>query len=65
MGAESSRNCPRVEVKGCIVNADTGAPFSCEDACVVRGAGVQFDPEASADARASVTALVTDIFNLP
>lgn len=64
-GAESSRNCRRVEVDGRIVNADTGAPFSYEDACVVRGASVQFDPEASAAARASVTALLTDIFDLP
>jgi len=64
-GAESSRNCRRIEVDGRILNAETGAPFSYADTCVARGASVQFDPAASADARASVTALLTDIFELP
>ncbi len=64
-GAESSRNCSRVEVDGRILNAETGVPFTYEDACVERGASVQFDPEASAAAREAVKALLADVFELP
>lgn len=63
-GAMSSRNCSRVEVDGRLVNADTGEPFSYADACVVRGASVQYDPDAAAAARTDVTTLLADLFDL-
>jgi dienelactone hydrolase len=63
-GAESSRDCRRAEVGGHIVNADTGAPFTYDDACVAHGTTVQYNPEAATRARAPVEALLTEIFAL-
>ena len=63
-GALSSRACRRVEVEGRIVNAATGEPFSYADACVARGASVQYDAAAASAARAAVTTLLTAVFDL-
>ncbi len=61
-GAESSRDCRRIEAGGRILNAETGAPFSYDDACVARGTSVQYDPAAAAEARAAVERLVATAF---
>lgn len=62
-GAESSRACRRVEgADGAILNADTGAPFTYDDACILRGTTVQYDPDAAAAARAEAAALLGAAF---
>lgn len=61
-GAESSRDCRRAEVDGRIVNADTGAPFTYDDACVARGASVQYNSKAAAMARNAVRDLLKTAF---
>jgi dienelactone hydrolase len=61
-GAETSRNCRRVEVDGRLVNPETGRPFDYADACVERGPSMGYDAEATAAARAAVTGFLAEIF---
>jgi dienelactone hydrolase len=61
-----SHDCMRVEGDGgVLLNRDTGAPFSYADACVGQGSTVQFDPEATAAALATVTQLLADWIGPP
>ncbi len=50
----TSRACLRVERNGTLVNAETGAPFSYEDACVERGPHSQFNGAATDAAQRQV-----------
>lgn len=61
-GAETSRDCRRTEVNDQIVNAETGAPFSYDDACVAHGTTVGYDPDATAEARDAVQVLLEKVF---
>ena len=63
--APTSRNCRRVERDGVLLNAATGEPFSYDDACVEYGPGGGYDADATASAKAAVTALLRDVFALP
>src|SRR5207245_1341214 len=55
--AQTVRNCTlREEPRGTLINAQTGQLFSYADACVERNPHVGFDPEATAQARAAISA---------
>ena len=54
----TSRACHRVERDGTLVNAETGAAFSYDDACVERGPHTQYDSSAADAAQQAVLGLL-------
>jgi dienelactone hydrolase len=63
--APTSRNCHRVERDGTLLNAATGQPFSFDDACIEYGPSLGYDADATAGAKAEVTAFLSALFDLP
>jgi dienelactone hydrolase len=62
-GGQSTRQCElRERELGTIINAQSGQPFTYSDPCVERDPHVGFNPEATTAARASVAAILKDIF---
>jgi dienelactone hydrolase len=60
--SESVRNCAiKEERQGSLINAGTGEAFTYEDACVAHGPHMGHDPEATQQAKESVTAFMRTI----
>jgi hypothetical protein len=47
------------------LNAATGQPFSFDDACIEYGPNLGYDADATAGAKAEVTAFLRALFDLP
>lgn len=62
--AQTSRACFRREEAGVLVNADTGAAFTWQDACVETGPAVRYDPGATGEAEKAVKAFLRERFGL-
>lgn len=62
--AQTSRRCRRIEIDGVLVNPETGAAFSYDDACVDYGPSHGYDPEAAAAAQAAVSGFLSELFAL-
>ena len=63
--AETVRNCKiREEPEGLLINAETGQPFTYEDACVAHDPHVGYDPAADQAVKTSVKEFLKSVFKL-
>lgn len=63
--SQTVRRCViREEPAGLLINASTKVPFNYQDPCVEHGPHIGHDPEATRQAKVTVTALVRSVFKL-
>lgn len=62
--AQTSRKCFRREESGRLINADSGRPFSWDDACVEMGPAVQYNSAAAHLSETAVKEFLAHSFDL-